>query len=145
MDVKDCLLSVLYEICFVDIQSVSEYKISMKEDVKKFLGIKVRSMRENAGLTQEELAAICDVSWRTISNLERGLVVPDLLMVFKIAKRFQVSIDEMMGERLSVQKSIRRLEDENIIMEKIRNMDDRLLGYVSDQLDMLSKHFRAKK
>ena len=97
MDVKDCLLSVLYEICFVDIQSVSEYKISMKEDVKKFLGIKVRSMRENAGLTQEELAAICDVSWRTISNLERGLVVPDLLMVFKIAKRFQVSIDEMMG------------------------------------------------
>ena len=53
----------------------------MKEDVKKFLGIKVRSMRENAGLTQEELAAICDVSWRTISNLERGLVVPDLLMV----------------------------------------------------------------
>ena len=117
----------------------------MKEDVKKFLGIKVRSMRENAGLTQEELAAICDVSWRTISNLERGLVVPDLLMVFKIAKRFQVSIDEMMGEKLSVQKSIRRLEDENIIMEKIRNMDDRLLGYVIDQLDLLSKHFRAKK
>lgn len=145
MDVKYCLLFVLYEICFVDIQSVSEYKISMKEDVKKFLGIKVRSMRENAGLTQEELAAICDVSWRTISNLERGLVVPDLLMVFKIAKRFQVSIDEMMGERLSVQKSIRRLEDENIIMEKIRNMDDRLLGYVIDQLDLLSKHFRAKK
>ena len=145
MDVKDCLLSVFYEICFVDIQSVSEYKISMKEDVKKFLGIKVRSMRENAGLTQEELAAICDVSWRTISILERGLVVPDLLMVFKIAKRFQVSIDEMMGERLSVQKSIRRLEDENIIMEKIRNMDDRLLGYVIDQLDLLSKHFRAKK
>ena len=126
-------------------QSVSEYKISMKDDIKKSLGIKVRSMRENAGLTQEELATICDVSWRTISNLERGLVVPDLLMVVKIAKRFHVSIDEMMGENFSAQKSIRRLEDENIIIEKIRNMDDRLLGYVIDQLNLLSKHFSAKK
>ena len=117
----------------------------MKDDIKKSLGIKVRSMRENAGLTQEELATICDVSWRTISNLERGLVVPDLLMVFKIAKRFHVSIDEMMGENFSAQKSIRRLEDENIIIEKIRNMDDRLLGYVIDQLNLLSKHFSAKK
>ncbi len=126
-------------------QSVSEYKIGMKDDIKKSLGIKVRSMRENAGLTQEELATICDVSWRTISNLERGLVVPDLLMVFKIAKRFHVSIDEMMGESFSAQKSIRRLEDENIIIEKIRNMDDRLLGYVIDQLNLLSKHFSAKK
>ncbi|MFQ8668401.1 MAG: helix-turn-helix domain-containing protein [Alphaproteobacteria bacterium] len=51
----------------------------MKEDVKKYLGLKVRAIREAAGMTQEELAATCDVSWRTISNLERGTVVPDWL------------------------------------------------------------------
>ena len=47
----------------------------MKEDVKKYLGLKVRAIREAAGMTQEELAATCDVSWRTISNLERGTLI----------------------------------------------------------------------
>lgn len=117
----------------------------MKEDIKKSLGIKVRSLRENAGMTQEELASVCDVSWRTISNLERGLVVPDLLMVYKIAKRFHVSIDEMMGLNFSDRKSVRRLETENIIIEKIKMMDDRLLDYAADQLNLLLKHFTSGK
>ena len=63
----------LYETLFVDKQSISRYKHNMKEDVKKYLGLKVRAIREAAGMTQEELAATCDVSWRTISNLERGI------------------------------------------------------------------------
>lgn len=117
----------------------------MKEDIKKSLGIKVRSLRENAGMTQEELASVCDVSWRTISNLERGLVVPDLLMVYKIARRYHVSIDEMMGLNFSDRKSVRRLETENIIIEKIKMMDDRLLDYASDQLNLLLKHFTSGK
>lgn len=117
----------------------------MKEDIKKSLGIKVRSLRENAGMTQEELASVCDVSWRTISNLERGLVVPDLLMVYKIAKRYHVSIDEMMGLNFSDRKSVRRLETENIIIEKIKMMDDRLLDYAADQLNLLLKHFTSGK
>ncbi len=117
----------------------------MKEDIKKSLGIKVRSLRENAGMTQEELASVCDVSWRTISNLERGLVVPDLLMVYKIARRYHVSIDEMMGLNFSDRKSVRRLETENIIIEKIKMMDDRLLDYAADQLNLLLKHFTSGK
>ena len=117
----------------------------MKEDIKKSLGIKVRSLRENAGMTQEELASVCDVSWRTISNLERGLVVPDLLMIYKIANRFRISIDEMMGLNFSGQKSVRRLETENGIIEKIKMMDDRLLDYAADWLNLLLKHFTSGK
>lgn len=117
----------------------------MKEDIKKSLGIKVRSLRENAGMTQEELASVCDVSWRTISNLERGLVVPDLLMIYKIAKRFRISIDEMMGLNFSGRKSVRRLETENGIIEKIKMMDDRLLDYAADWLNLLLKHFTSGK
>ena len=117
----------------------------MKEDIKKSLGIKVRSLRENAGMTQEELASVCDVSWRTISNLERGLVVPDLLMIYKIARRYHVSIDEMMGLNFSDRKSVRRLETENVIIEKIKMMDDRLLDYAADQLNLLLKHFTSGK
>ena len=108
----------LYETLFVDKQSISRYKHNMKEDVKKYLGLKVRAIREAAGMTQEELAATCDVSWRTISNLERGT-----------------------DNKIADNKSLSRLEKENQIIEKIRKIDDNLLDYIDEQLRLLLKHF----
>ena len=132
---------IFYEKLFVDKQSVSRYKYNMKEDAKKYLGLKVRAIREAAGMTQEELAATCDVSWRTISNLERGTVVPDLLMVYKISQEFNVSIDEMLNNKTVNNKSLSRLEKENQVIEKIRKTDDNLLDYIDEQLRLLLKHF----
>ena len=126
---------------FVDKQSVSRYKLSMKENVIKYLGIKVRAMRESSGMTQEDLASACDVSWRTISNLERGKVVPDLLMIYHISRQFNVSIDDMLNNKVDNSKSLSRLEKENALVENIRLLDDKLLSYVDEQLHLLLKHF----
>lgn len=114
----------------------------MKDDIKKYLGYKVRALRETAGMTQEDLASICDVSWRTISNLERGTVVPDLMMIYRISQKFNISIDEMMDNKLIANKSLSRIEKENHIIEKIRQADDNLLDYVEEQFSLLLKHFR---
>lgn len=126
----------------MDKQSVSGYKNFMKENIKKNLGLKVRALRENANLTQEDLAVICDVSWRTISNLERCLVVPDLCMLHKISRKFNVSIDEMLDNKIDNSKSIFRIEKENLVIEKIKSTDDELLSYISEQLDLIQKHFK---
>lgn len=126
----------------MDKQSVSGYKHNMKEDIKKYLGLKVRAVREVSGMTQEELAAACEVSWRTISNLERGTVVPDLLMIYKISKVFKLSIDDMLGNQLPADKSLSRLEKENLVIEKIKKTDDNLLDYIDEQLKLLLKHFK---
>ncbi len=136
------ILHTFYETLFVDKQSVSGYVHNMKEDIKKYLGLKVRAVREASGMTQEELAAACEVSWRTISNLERGTVVPDLFMVYKISQVFNLSIDEMLGGRLPPNKSLSRLEKENLVIEKIRKTDDNLLDYIDEQLKLLLKHFK---
>ena len=132
---------LFYEILFVDKQCISRYKYNMKSDVRKYLGLKVRAIREAANMTQEELAAICDVSWRTISNLERGTVVPDLFMIYRIAQYFDVRIDELLDHQITNQKSLSRLEKENIIIEKIKQLDDNVLDYVDEQLCLLLKHF----
>ena len=113
----------------------------MKKDVRKYLGLKVRAMREAANMTQEELATICDVSWRTISNLERGTVVPDLFMIYRIAQNFDVKIDELLDHQIINQKSLSRLEKENIIIEKVKQLDDNVLDYIDEQLCLLLKHF----
>ena len=132
---------LFYEILFVDKQNISMYRYNMKKDVRKYLGLKVRAMREAANMTQEELATICDVSWRTISNLERGTVVPDLFMIYRIAQNFDVKIDELLDHQVINQKSLSRLEKENIIIEKIKQIDDNVLDYVDEQLCLLLRHF----
>lgn len=113
----------------------------MKENVKKYLGLRVRALRESLNMTQEDLAAACDVSWRTISNLERGIVVPDLMMVYNISRKFNISIDEMLDYKVDNHKSLSRLEKENCLVECIRQLDDNLLAYVDEQLHLLLKHF----
>ena len=114
----------------------------MEEDIIKYLGLKVRSLRETAQMTQEELANFCDVSWRTISNLERGRGVPDLRMVYKIAKRFDVGMDDLMGVKVQRCKSLSRISLENQLIERICALDDHLLDFLADQLDIVLKHFR---
>ena len=135
------IYDLFYEISFVDKQNISMYRYNMKKDVRKYLGLKVRAMREAANMTQEELATICDVSWRTISNLERGTVVPDLLMIYRIAQNFDVKIDELLDHQIINQKSLSRIEKENIIIEKIKRIDDNVLDYIDEQLCLLLKHF----
>ena len=112
----------------------------MKENSKKYLGAKVRALRESSGMTQEDLSALCDVSWRTISNLERGVVVPDLFMLCRISKIFKVSIDEMLGNNIQETKSLSRLGKENQVIEKIKKADDKLLDYLDEQLTLLLKY-----
>ena len=129
----------------MDIHILSRYNQNMKnnvnENIKKYLGIRVRSLRENAGLTQEDLANLCDVSWRTVSNLERGLVVPDLLMLCKIAKKFNVSLDELLNIELQNHKSLSRVAEENLLIERIKSTDDKLLEYINAQIDVALRYF----
>lgn len=134
---------LFYEIVFMDKQSISGYKHNMKDNIKKYLGLKVKAVREAAGMTQEELAATCEVSWRTISNLERGVVVPDLLMVYKISQILNISIDDMFKDKVLCDKSLSRLEKENLVIEKIKKIDDNLLDYIDEQLKLLLKHFKS--
>ena len=113
----------------------------MGNDLNKYLGLRVRSLRENAQMTQEELANFCEVSWRTISNLERGLVVPDLLMLCKIAKKFNVSLDELLNIELQNNKSLSRVAEENLLIERIKSTDDKLLEYINAQIDVALRYF----
>ncbi len=114
----------------------------MNELRKKQLGLKVKVLRENASLTQEELSEICDVSWRTISNLERGIVTPDLKVLLAIAQHFCVGLDDLLSITVQPDKSASRQETELLIIEKIKTCDDKMLAYVLDQLTTVLKYFK---
>ncbi len=55
------------------------------------LGEKIRFYRQQAGLTQKELAGLCEVSESAIRNYELGNRVPDFLTLKTITEQLRVS------------------------------------------------------
>lgn len=56
---------------------------------------RLEELRRRLGLTQEELAEALEVSRQTISSLENGRYNPSILLAFKIARFFGMSIEEI--------------------------------------------------
>ncbi|MCI8596922.1 MAG: helix-turn-helix transcriptional regulator [Lachnospiraceae bacterium] len=55
----------------------------------------LEEIRTAQGVTQKELAASLEVSMQTIGSLENGRYNPSILLAFKIARYFQMSIEEI--------------------------------------------------
>ena len=56
---------------------------------------RLEALRKARGIKQEELAAALEVSRQTIGSLEKGRYNPSILLAFKIARYFDVSIEEV--------------------------------------------------
>ncbi|MDW8801151.1 helix-turn-helix transcriptional regulator [Clostridium sp. A1-XYC3] len=56
---------------------------------------KLEQIRKARGIKQEELADILEVSRQTISSLENGRYNPSIILAFKIARYFNLSIEEI--------------------------------------------------
>ncbi len=56
---------------------------------------KLEDIRKARGIKQEELADFLEVSRQTISSLENGRYNPSIILAFKIAKYFNMSIEEV--------------------------------------------------
>lgn len=50
---------------------------------------KIKTIRENLGLSVNELADICDVSVGEISMVENELRIPNQIIIYKIIKGFK--------------------------------------------------------
>ena len=56
---------------------------------------RLRELREAKGLTQEELARALGVTRQTIIAIEKGKYDPSLRLAFKIARFFNVKIEDV--------------------------------------------------
>ena len=65
------------------------------------LGERIRFYRQQAGLTQKELAGLCEVSESAIRNYELGNRVPDFLTLHAIAEKLRVNYAAIAGEKVT--------------------------------------------
>lgn len=56
---------------------------------------KLEQKRKELGITQEELADLLMVSRQTINSLENGKYNPSIMLAFKIANLFKLSIEDI--------------------------------------------------
>jgi putative transcriptional regulator len=63
--------------------------------VESQLKNKLEEIRKKNDLSQSQLAEILEVSRQTISSLENGRYNPSILLAFKIARHFGLSIEEI--------------------------------------------------
>ena len=56
---------------------------------------RLEELRKSRGLRQEEVADSLDVSRQTIGSLENGRYNPSILLAFKIARYFGLTIEEI--------------------------------------------------
>ena len=55
----------------------------------------LEQMRTQRGWTQQELADMVEVSRQTIISLERGRYNPTILLAFRLARLFDVKIEDL--------------------------------------------------
>ena len=72
---------------------------------------KVKEMRTEAKMTQQQLADLVHVSVRTIISIEKEKYSPSLMLAYRIAQVFGVTVEELCCLRENKEEEDRQYED----------------------------------
>lgn len=85
------------------------------EKIKMTLGKKIKLARQNAGLSQKQLADKLFVSSQAITKWEADKGIPDIENLKRLSNLFNISLDDLLGNKehldLSVIKENIHLDD----------------------------------
>ena len=109
------------------------------------LSEKITALRKAYNMTQEELAAICNVSRQSISKWEADIALPELEKILILSKIFHISTDVLLkdGLTLSEIKDVHICGDNALQQKKIEIYEGTLIKEsVEDDsiIDLLNIH-----
>ena len=73
----------------------SENYSAAEQEVMGKLGIRVRQLREESGLSQERVAELADIHRTYISSIERGQQNFSMTILIRLADALGVSLEDM--------------------------------------------------
>jgi len=74
---------------------VPDYTVLLREEPVKVLENRLEEIRKQQNIRQEDLATALKVSRQTIGSLENGRYKPSIILAFKIARFFDMSIEDV--------------------------------------------------
>lgn len=114
------------------------------------LSSRLKELRKKNGITQVDFAKAFNISTGTIGNWETGAREPDAQTLLKIANYFGVTVDYLLGETDTPEKSTKTLVDESDIKVALfggdREVTDEMWDEVRNFVDYVkSKHSKGDK
>ena len=61
------------------------------------IGNRIKLMRESKGVSQQDLAAICNFEKGNLSRIEAGRTNPTISTLYKISQALEISISELVN------------------------------------------------
>ncbi len=92
---NDFNMSIDY--CF-SLTDIFEYKNSRKETSRQLFKIRIKELRKKYNLTQNDIAKILNINRSTWTGYESGKYRIPTLYLYDIAKRFNTSMDYLLGK-----------------------------------------------
>lgn len=68
------------------------------EKYLKYLGVRIKKLREERGIDQKSFAFDCEIGRTQLYMIEKGRTNPRLLTLMKIADGLEISISELLQE-----------------------------------------------
>ncbi len=99
------------------------------------IGYNIRRLRNEKGMTQEQLASRMGVTSAAVSKWESGQSLPDITLVMPLARVFEVTTDELMGYDAAVTEA-----EVDALLERYTQLEQ--TGYY-EKADELIKQVRA--
>ncbi len=81
-----------------------------------------KAIRKDRGFSQEQMAVRLNVVRQTVSKWEQGLSVPDAEMLIDIAEVLNVSVSDLLGTEIEVEKKDNSLEMIAIELAKLNEL-----------------------
>lgn len=102
----------------------------------ELFGQKLKTLRQEKGITQEQLASKVEIVKSSISGYEKGSIYPSVEVLIKLCKFFDVSADYLLGLSDNMEFKISHLTDEQLsIILSLINQFERF-NYSSNQHDI---------
>lgn len=84
------------------------------------IGVLLKKLRNERGLTQEQFAEIVNVSSRTVSRWENGNNMPDFDILIQISDYYEIDLRELLnGERKSEKMNCENNELEETVLKAV--------------------------
>ena len=113
-------------------------------NLKKSFGLCLRRLRDERGLTQQQLADMIDKTSDGISQMERGVIAPSFETLEPLAKALGVPVRDLfsIGEAETSPKRTRLLAD---LTHSIRDLSEDDLEMAVRQVGLVAEYRKPKK
>ncbi len=79
----------------------------MNKSIENIIGENIRRLRAEKDMKQNVLADELNIRRQTISAYERGITLPDIYSLIRIADYFGISLDELTGRTANADTHVR--------------------------------------